>query len=166
MGFQHLVNLSNKEMILLSIDQLTQISSFHMNRAQKSIFFFLCLFLFSSCHEKSNKVFPFIIVERKDDSLKIGEVFEAKIFLSDTSYYQIIDEQGKRRNIYPVFKVNGKIIDNKSDTLFYTENVDSIPLAYSYKNIRESAFSIIFPHPTIGEGTIEVSKRIGYIVED
>ena len=120
----------------------------------------------AACHEKSNKELPYIIVDRKDDSVKIGEVFTVKIYLSDTSFYHYIDDFGKKREVYPVFKVNDEITYVESDTLIYTEKVDSIPKAYSYKNIRESAFSIIFPHPKKGEGSIEVSKRIGYVIEE
>lgn len=161
-----MANILSKIKVKFYITQLIQYFICFTNRLVKYAFFFLCIIQFASCHQKSNKEIPYIIVERKDDSLRIGEVFTAKIYLSDTSFYNYIDDFGKRREVYPVFKVNDEITYVESDTLIYTEKVDSNPKAHSYKNIRESAFSIIFPHPKEGEGTIEVSKRIGYVIVD
>jgi hypothetical protein len=108
--------------------------------------------------------FPTIVIEQAKDTLKIGEVFEARVYLSDSAFLEIVNEDGsKGRKIFPIFKLNGKEIRNKSDYLIVSDTVNNKIVYKEYPFYREIECSIIFPHPRFAEGSVELHKLITYI---
>lgn len=133
----------------------------------------LLLFFLAACVSKNNdfnqtsrSCIPRIIVETLQDSLRIGEVFEAKLYFSDTAYLTVYDSmKGKGVRYYPVFKINDRLINNNfSDYLLVRDTVDSEIIYKEFPNYREVNVSVIFPHPLEGEGTVELSKIVSYSV--
>ncbi len=147
---------------------------FHLNRSNCITAVAFCYLLILSCCSINKEevlacneeCFPTIVIDSKQDSLKVGEVFKAKVSLSDTSLLYMSDfNSTKKRRIHPVFKINGEIIqDHYADSFEVEEVVDSTIFYEGYPNYREISCSIIIPHPRAEEGTLELQKLITYIV--
>lgn len=137
---------------------------------RNSILVLIAIVVLQSCNEKSGpwkSEFPYIIVEQSLDSLMVGDVFEARIYLSDSSYLYVPDEsRGKGRKVFPVFKVNGIEMRSKSDYFIVRDTADNLVVYPEYPFYREIECSIIFPHPKFGEGSVELQKLVTYIVSE
>ena len=108
--------------------------------------------------------FPKIIVLTERDSVKIGNHFRARVFLSDSSFYYFVDDMtGEKKATNPVFRVNGEMIYSESDTLQYEEIVTDSIIYDQFPYIREISFGVIFPHPEPSQGEIEIGIRHTYI---
>lgn len=114
----------------------------------------------------TDKCFPKIVIEPINDTVKIGEIFEVKISLSDTSVLTVPEYgSSKRKKYYPVFRINGEIIPNHFSNHYTVRHRVSEAIVYEEDpNYREIECSVIFPHPIIGEGSIELAKLITYRV--
>lgn len=144
---------------------------FSLENNKKYFLLFLVPFLLGGCIFEKNEVnqkscIPKIVVEPSKDSLRIGEIFEVKVSLSDTTYLTVFDPiKEKKERFYPVFKVNNLMINNNySDYFIVRDTVDNNVVYEEFPNYREINLSVIFPHPIEGEGTVELSKLVSYIV--
>ncbi|MEQ9424366.1 MAG: hypothetical protein RJQ09_08125 [Cyclobacteriaceae bacterium] len=132
----------------------------------------IILLAFTNCQPNKQNVelsvpkseFPFVIIETEADSVRIGDKFKAKVYLSDSSYYFLYDRTGKKRPTNPVFRVNGELVDSPNGHFLMYEEVVTDKLVYKeFPNIREISFGIIFPHPSPSSGDIEIGYRHSYI---
>ncbi len=107
---------------------------------------------------------PSIIIETNKDTLNIGEKYFAKVSLSDSSYYYLNDN-GKRRQTDPTFRINGLVVESYENFYIYEETVsyEKADTLQSGTVIRNWSVGIIFPHPKGGE--VEVSYRTGYVIK-
>lgn len=104
--------------------------------------------------------YPKIEVVFNNDTIILGEVFEARIFMSDTSLYTFYDsERSKYVRVHPYFKINDSLIYTKSDTLIHSVVLNEIPENRYLPGFYEWTCSIIVPHPIEFEGDIEFKKR-------
>ena len=115
--------------------------------------------------ENSENCFPTIIVETKSDSVEIGELFEAKVYLSDTSYFYLTDyETGKKQSVFPVFRINGELKESPDGYFYqYSEVVTNESVYQELPTVREVSFGIIMPHPEPLGGDVEFGYRYSFI---
>lgn len=122
--------------------------------------------LIISCKQHKERKFceqiPAIIIETKKDSLKVEEIYEAKIYLSDTTCLYIVENNIKER-ILPIIKINGERVKVSGDYYVFKEKVTREKITYG-DDLREWSVNIIFPHPK-GLGAVEINYRHSYIIE-
>ena len=126
-------------------------------------------FTFFSCNDSSSTTtncdLPFMVVKSMQDSLFIGEVFEAEIYLSDTRYLQMINPDGSKDIVYPLFEIEGKLIQNHlSNKMVVRDTVDSEIQFDEEPSYRGIECSILFPHPKLGAGSVKITRVIPYYV--
>ena len=112
--------------------------------------------------------FLYIVIQRNQDTLKYGEVYRAKISLSDTSLLYLVDEfNGKKRRTHPVFRINGQIQESGKDYFIFEEIVDSVDVIElkSGTKIKDWSCGVIFPHPN-QLGDVELGYRMSYVIDD
>lgn len=134
---------------------------------RNSILIFVTIaFISFSCTQSTKDKFcnqiPEITIETNKDSLKVGEIYEAKIYLSDTSCLYIVENDTKER-ILPIIKVNGEQVKISKDYYVFKEEVIREKITYG-DDLREWSCSIIFPHPR-GLGSVEIDYRHSYVVK-
>lgn len=136
------------------------------NRTTVLVFALIGLSIFSCTKHKKNKFcdqIPEITIETNKDSLRVGEIYEAKIYLSDTTCLYIVENETKER-ILPVIKVNGELVKIKEDYYIFKEKVTREKITYG-DDLREWSCSIIFPHPR-GLGSVEIDYRHSYVIKE
>lgn len=118
--------------------------------------------------QELNNCFPTVIIEAEKDTLTIGETFKAKVYLSDTSFYESVNwGDGKVGPTNAVFNVNGQITYSPGKNyLNYEEVVTDEPLFEEQPNLRQVEFGIFIPHPDTFGGDIEFSKLYTYVAVD
>ncbi|WP_462249241.1 hypothetical protein [Ekhidna sp.] len=122
----------------------------------------IVIFILFGCESSNSNYaeFPELIVDANNDTIYNGEIYRAKVYLSDTSYFSV-KRYGKVHDFLPLFRINGEIKETASTYFHYEEVVklDSIP---SEGILREWQSGIIFPHPVSGD--VEISSRNSFII--
>ena len=118
--------------------------------------------------QQPENCFPIVIIESEKDTIEIGETFEAKVYLSDTSYFYLTDPvTGKKQSVYPVYRINGELKESPDGYYYlYEEVVSNQPVYREFPNLREVEFGILMPHPDSLGGAIEFSKVYTYVAVD
>ena len=81
-----------------------------------SVTFYRCVERDATQSVTQESCIPHIVTERNQDTLQLGETYRAKVYLSDSSYLYL--QEGKRkRQVLPVFKINGALVE--SDEYYY-----------------------------------------------
>jgi hypothetical protein len=109
-----------------------------------------------------------VVIETKNDSIPIGGIFDAKVYLSDTSSFYLKDyETGKKQQVFPVFRINGELKESPDGYFYrYSETVTDQQVYEEFPNIREVSFGIIMPHPDTLGGDIEFGYRYNYVATE
>ena len=134
-----------------------------MKTIHQIVFLILIQWILFSCKETSNcDRLPSIIIEGNPDTVRVGEQYSAKMYLSDSCFFFV-----KETNSYivPIMIVNDKSIKvskgNWVNVSFQVEG-DS---AQKEKYINGHWIGeMIFPHPYGGD--IRLSTRIDYVIEN
>lgn len=139
----------------------------------RNLNFLILLITVGSCDQtnsktqtnKSTNCFPTVIIEAEADTLKIGEIFRAKVYLSDTSYYELVNwGDGREGPTNAVFNVNGQITYSPGKNyLDYEEIVTNKAKFEELPELRQIRFGIYIPHPDPFGGDIEISKIYNYV---
>lgn len=120
------------------------------------ISFFVLFALFAqSCNPKQEKQpFPEIIVDKKRDTIPADSgIFNAKIYLSDPSYYQQINHDKK---VIPEMRLQGRKIQVKNDTgrIEFLVTKENIPSKTDSIKQYSLEISITFPLRKGGDTTL------------
>lgn len=136
----------------------------------KVFYHILILSLLMSCSSKNDlesiverkQILPEIIIDSTDKIYSYGDIYIAYFYLSDSRFYQDIDNQGG--TVIPMMTLNGERLLPKNGVGSVQFQVsDSLDFFYSNgKNYSYWNCSIMFPHPKGGD--IIIKKRIDFKV--
>ena len=120
-------------------------------------------FLMFSCGGKSDcEKLPFIIIADNPDTVRVGDEYMAKMYLSDTCFFRIKETNSL---ISPIMFVNDVKIEVDND------NIGNVSFHIEQDTTETDRFTdaywtgeVVFPHPKGGD--IILSKRTDFVIKN
>ena len=116
-----------------------------------------------SCKETSNcERLPSIIIEGNPDTVRAGELYSAKMYLSDSCFFFVKEINS---NVIPMIIVNDNRIEvNKGNWGNVSFRIEEDSLQKEKYTKAHWVGRMVFPHPSGGD--IRLSRRIDYVIEN
>ncbi len=134
-----------------------------MRIAHQFIFIILIQLILFSCKEQSYcDNLPSIVIEGNPDTVRVGEQYLAKMYLSDSCFYFV-----KEANSYinPYMIVNDKDVKvNKGNWIEVSFKVKNTAIQKEKYTRSHWIGEIMFPHPKGGD--IHLTTRVDFVIEN